>query len=383
MPALKELEEAFFHSKKDREFQKELNQLRKTYIGRPTPLYFARRFTKYLGGAKIYLKREDLAHTGAHKINNALGQALLAQKMGKERVIAETGAGQHGVATATGAALVGMECEIYMGTEDMKRQALNVFRMRLLGARVTEVAVGSKTLKDAINEALRDWTTNVRTTHYVLGTVFGPHPFPVMVRDFQSVIGKEARKQILDAEGRLPDYLVACVGGGSNAIGLFYAFFPPDSSRFTSIIKMIGVEAGGEGIETGRHAARFAGGSLGVFQGCKSYLLQDDDGNVLGTHSVSAGLDYASIGPEHPYLRDKGIIQYTYATDAEALAAFELLSKTEGITPALESAHALAEVIKLAPNLPKDKIIVVNLSGRGDKDVQHVAKIKGIELRCR
>ena len=383
MPALKELEEAFFHSKKDREFQKELNQLRKTYIGRPTPLYFARRFTKYLGGAKIYLKREDLAHTGAHKINNALGQALLAQKMGKERVIAETGAGQHGVATATGAALVGMECEIYMGTEDMKRQALNVFRMRLLGARVTEVAVGSKTLKDAINEALRDWTTNVRTTHYVLGTVFGPHPFPVMVRDFQSVIGKEARKQILDAEGRLPDYLVACVGGGSNAIGLFYAFFPPDSSRFTSVIKMIGVEAGGEGIETGRHAARFAGGSLGVFQGCKSYLLQDDDGNVLGTHSVSAGLDYASIGPEHPYLRDKGIIQYTYATDAEALAAFELLSKTEGITPALESAHALAEVIKLAPNLPKDKIIIVNLSGRGDKDVQHVAKIKGIELRCR
>jgi tryptophan synthase beta chain len=382
MPALKELEEAFFHSKKDREFQKELNQLRKTYIGRPTPLYFARRFTKYLGGAKIYLKREDLAHTGAHKINNALGQALLAQKMGKERVIAETGAGQHGVATATGAALVGMECEIYMGTEDMKRQALNVFRMRLLGARVTEVAVGSKTLKDAINEALRDWTTNVRTTHYVLGTVFGPHPFPLMVRDFQAVIGKEARKQILDAEGRLPDYLVACVGGGSNAIGLFYAFLPPDSSRFTSVIKMVGVEAGGEGIETGRHAARFAGGSLGVFQGCKSYLLQDDDGNVLGTHSVSAGLDYASIGPEHPYLRDKGIIQYTYATDAEALAAFELLSKTEGITPALESAHALAEVIKLAPNLPKDEIIIVNLSGRGDKDVQHVAKIKGIELRC-
>jgi tryptophan synthase beta chain len=383
MPALKELEEAFFHSKKDKEFQKELNQLRKTYIGRPTPLYFARRFTGYLGGAKIYLKREDLAHTGAHKINNALGQALLAQKMGKGRVIAETGAGQHGVATATGAALVGMECEIYMGTEDMERQALNVFRMRLLGARVTEVAVGSKTLKDAINEALRDWTTNVRTTHYVLGTVFGPHPFPLMVRDFQSVIGKEARKQILDAEGRLPDYLVACVGGGSNAIGLFYAFLPPDSSRLTSVIKMIGVEAGGEGIETGRHAARFAGGSLGVFQGCKSYLLQDDDGNVLGTHSVSAGLDYASIGPEHPYLRDKGIIHYTYATDAEALAAFELLSKTEGITPALESAHALAEVIKLAPNLPKDKIIILNLSGRGDKDVQHVAKIKGIELRCR
>jgi len=409
MPALKELEEAFFHSRKDREFQRELGQLRKTYIGRPTPLYFARRFTEYLGGAKIYLKREDLAHTGAHKINNALGQALLAKKMRKGRLIAETGAGQHGVATATGAALVGMECEIYMGTEDMKRQALNVFRMRLLGARVTEVAVGSKTLKDAINEALRDWTTNVRTTHYVLGTVFGPHPFPVMVRDFQSVIGKEAKKQILDAEGRLPDYLVACVGGGSNAIGLFYAFLGEENSSFNkdnpslspfseenppsppfskegkgglpgNSIKMIGVEAGGEGIETGRHAARFAGGSLGVFQGCKSYLLQDDDGNVLGTHSVSAGLDYASIGPEHPYLRDKGIIQYTYATDVEALAAFELLSKTEGITPALESAHALAEVIKLAPSLSKEEIIIVNLSGRGDKDVQYVAKIKGIEL---
>jgi tryptophan synthase beta chain len=352
MPALKELEEAFFRSKKDKEFQKELSHLQKTYIGRPTPLYFARRFTEYLGGAKIYLKREDLAHTGAHKINNALGQALLAKKMGKQRVIAETGAGQHGVAAATGAALVGLECEIYMGTEDMKRQALNVFRMRLLGAKVTEVPLGSKTLKDAINEALRDWTTNVRTTHYVLGTVFGPHPFPVMVRDFQSIIGKEAKKQILDVEGRLPDYLIACVGGGSNAIGLFYAFLKQG-------IKMIGVEAGGEGIETGKHAARFAGGSIGVFQGCKSY---------------------ASIGPEHPYLRDKGLIQYTYATDDEALAAFELLSKIEGITPALESAHALAEVVKIAPKLSKEEIIVVNLSGRGDKDVQHVARIKGIEL---
>ncbi len=374
MPALRELEEAFFQSKKDKEFQKELSHLQKTFIGRPTPLYFARRLTEYLGGAKIYLKREDLAHTGAHKINNALGQTLLAKKMGKTRVIAETGAGQHGVATATGAALVGLECEIYMGTEDVKRQALNVFRMRLLGAKVTEVPVGSQTLKDAINEALRDWTTNVRTTHYVLGTVFGPHPFPVMVRDFQSVIGKEAKKQILDAEGRLPDYLVACVGGGSNAIGLFYAFLKDE-------IRMIGVEAGGEGIETGRHAARFAGGSLGVLQGCKSYLLQDDDGNVLGTHSVSAGLDYASIGPEHPYLRDKGIIQYTYATDDEALAAFELLSRIEGITPALESAHAIAEVVKRAPRLSKEEIIMVNLSGRGDKDVQHVANIKGIELR--
>jgi tryptophan synthase beta chain len=392
MPALKELEEAFFHSKKDKEFQRELRHLQKTYIGRPTPLYFARRLTEHLGGAKIYLKREDLAHTGAHKINNAVGQVLLAKKMGKKRVIAETGAGQHGVATATGAALVGLECEIYMGTEDMKRQALNVFRMRLLGAKVTEVTVGSMTLKDAINEALRDWTTNVRTTHYVLGTVFGPHPFPVMVRDFQSVIGRETRRQILDAEDRLPDYLVACVGGGSNAMGLFYEFLKEDNPPTPPFskggkggllgknIKMIGVEAGGKGIETGEHAARFAGGSIGVFQGCKSYLLQDDDGNVLGTHSVSAGLDYASIGPEHPYLRDLGRVQYTYATDDEALAAFELLSRIEGITPALESAHALAEVVKLSPELSREKIIIINLSGRGDKDVQHVAKIKGIEL---
>ncbi len=373
MPALKELEEAFFRSKKDKGFQRQLAHLRKTYIGRPTPLYFASRLTEHLGGAKIYLKREDLAHTGAHKINNAVGQVLLAKKMGKKRVIAETGAGQHGVATATGAALVGLECEIYMGTEDMKRQSLNVFRMRLLDAKVTEVSTGSMTLKDAINEALRDWTTNVRTTHYILGTVFGPHPFPVMVRDFQSVIGKEAKKQILDAEGRLPDYLIACVGGGSNAMGLFYEFLVDD-------VKMIGVEAGGRGIVTGEHAARFAGGSLGVFQGCKSYLLQDDDGNVLGTHSVSAGLDYASIGPEHSFLKDAGRVQYSYATDDEALAAFELLSRTDGIIPALESAHALAEVVKLAPVLSRDTIIVVNLSGRGDKDVQQVAKIKGIEL---
>ena len=293
--------------------------------------------------------------------------------MGKKRVIAETGAGQHGVATATGAALLGLECEIYMGSEDMKRQSLNVFRMRLLGAKVTEVATGSKTLKDAINDALRDWTTNVRSTHYVLGTVFGPHPFPVMVRDFQSIIGREAKKQILEAEGRLPDCLIACVGGGSNAMGLFYEFLNDD-------VKMIGVEAGGKGIESGEHAARFAGGSIGVFQGCKSYLLQDDDGNVLGTHSVSAGLDYASIGPEHPFLRDTGRVEYSYATDDEALNAFELLSKTEGILPALESAHAVAEVAKRAPEFASDKIIVVNLSGRGDKDVQHVARIKGIEL---
>lgn len=373
MPALIELETAYLKSRKDREFQKELKHLQKTYIGRPTPLYFAKRLTERLGGAKVYIKREDLAHTGAHKINNALGQALLAKKIGKKRLIAETGAGQHGVATATGAALTGLKCEVYMGSDDMKRQALNVFRMRLLGARVTEVPVGSRTLKDAINEALRDWTTNVRTTHYVLGTVFGPHPFPSMVRDFQSVIGKEAKKQIFQAEGRLPSHLIACVGGGSNAMGLFHEFI--DDS-----VEMIGVEAGGKGIETGEHAARFAGGSPGVFQGCKTYLLQDDDGNVLGTHSVSAGLDYASIGPEHPYLRDTGRVQYTYATDAEALSAFELFSMTEGIIPALESAHALAEAIKLAPTLPGDNIIIVNLSGRGDKDVQHVADIKGIEL---
>jgi len=373
MPALHELEEAYLSSKKDKDFQRELVHLQKTYIGRPTPLYFAGRLTEHLGGARIYLKREDLAHTGAHKINNALGQVLLAKKMGKKRVIAETGAGQHGVATATAAALAGLECEIYMGTEDMERQALNVFRMLLLGSKVTEVPVGSRTLKDAINEALRDWTTNVRTTHYVLGTVFGPHPFPVMVRDFQSVIGREARKQILAAEGRLPDYLIACVGGGSNAMGLFYEFLGDAA-------KMIGVEAGGRGIESGEHAARFAGGSIGIFQGCKSYLLQDEDGNVLGTHSVSAGLDYASIGPEHPFLRDEGRVRYTYANDEEALAAFGLLSRMEGIIPALESAHAVAEVIKLAPTLSRETVIIVNLSGRGDKDVQQVAKIKGIEL---
>jgi tryptophan synthase beta chain len=371
MPALTELEHSFRRASRDSSFLKELDHLRKTYIGRPTPLYFARRLTRHLGGAKIYLKREDLAHTGAHKINNAIGQVLLAQKMGKTRVIAETGAGQHGVATATAASLLAMECVIYMGTEDMERQALNVFRMRLLGATVKEVPTGSRTLKDAINEALRDWTTNVRTTHYVLGTVFGPHPFPAMVRDFQSVIGKEARKQIRAAEGRLPDYLVACVGGGSNAMGLFHAFMKDKA-------EMVGVEAGGEGTETGRHAARFAGGSLGVFQGCKSYLLQDEDGNVLGTHSVSAGLDYASIGPEHPYLRDSGRARYTSANDKEALHAFELLSRTEGIIPALESAHAVVEALKLAPRLNPEQIILVNLSGRADKDVQHVANIQGM-----
>jgi tryptophan synthase beta chain len=373
MPALDELEKAYLLSKKDKGFQGELGHLQKTYVGRPTPLYFAKRLTEELGGAKIYLKREDLAHTGAHKINNALGQAILAKRMGKKRLIAETGAGQHGVATATGAALTGLKCEVYMGSEDIARQSLNVFRMKLLGARVTEVSAGSKTLKDAINEALRDWTTNVKTTHYVLGTVFGPHPFPAMVRDFQSVIGKEAKKQILEVERRLPDYLIACVGGGSNSIGLFHAFLKQR-------VKMIGVEAGGRGISTGEHAARFAGGSIGVFQGCKSYVLQDDAGNILGTHSVSAGLDYPSVGPEHPFLKDTGRVEYTFASDDEALSAFELLSRTEGIIPALESAHALAEAVKRAPMLSDENIIIINLSGRGDKDVQHVARIKGIEL---
>lgn len=373
MPALIELERAYKKCKKDKTFLDELISLQKDYIGRPTPLYFAKNLSENLGGAKIYLKREDLCHTGAHKINNAIAQALLAKRMKKSRIIAETGAGQHGVATATGAALTGLECEIYMGSEDIRRQALNVFRMRLLGAKVTEVNIGSKTLKDAINEALRDWTTNVRDTHYVMGTVFGPHPYPVMVRDFQSVIGNEARKQILRSEKKLPDCLIACVGGGSNSIGLFSAFLKDN-------LKMIGVEAGGHGIDSGEHAARFAGGSLGVFQGCKSYLLQNDDGNILSTHSVSAGLDYASVGPEHCFLRDMKKIEYTYATDDEALKAFELLSKTEGIIPALESAHAIAEAIKRAPAMPKDSIIIVNLSGRGDKDVQEVARIKGINL---
>ena len=373
MPALIELENAYSKYKKNKDFYNELHILQKDFIGRPTPLYFAENLSQHLGGAKIYLKREDLCHTGAHKINNAIAQSLLAKKMGKTRVIAETGAGQHGVATATGAAHVGLECEIYMGSEDIRRQSLNVFRMRLLGAKVTAVDVGSKTLKDAINEALRDWTTNVDTTHYVLGTAFGPHPYPLMVRDFQSVIGKEARQQILKMENKLPDHLIACVGGGSNSIGLFHAFLKDN-------IKMTGVEAGGHGIKSGKHAARFAGGSLGIFQGCKSYLLQNKDGNVLGTHSVSAGLDYASIGPEHCYLRDLEKIQYTYATDKEALMAFDLLSKTEGIIPALESAHAVAEGIKTAPSMPGDSIIIINLSGRGDKDVQEVARIKGINL---
>jgi tryptophan synthase beta chain len=373
MPALIELEKAYKKHRNSGEFLKELKTLQKDFIGRPTALYYAKNLSEYLGRPKIYLKTEDLCHTGAHKINNAIAQALLARRMGKTRLIAETGAGQHGVATATGAALVGLQCEIYMGSEDIRRQSLNVFRMRLLGAKVTDVTIGSKTLKDAINEALRDWTTNVSNTHYVMGTVFGPHPYPQMVRDFQSVIGAEARQQILKAENKLPDCLIACVGGGSNSIGLFHAFLKDN-------VRMIGVEAGGHGITSGKHAARFAGGSLGVFHGCKSYLLQNRDGNVLGTHSVSAGLDYASVGPEHCYLRDLKKIEYTYATDKEALKAFELLSRTEGIIPALESAHAVAETVKQASAMPRNSIIIINLSGRGDKDVQEVARIKGITL---
>jgi tryptophan synthase beta chain len=374
MPALIELTDAYQRFRKDRGFRRELDYYLQEFVGRPTSLYFAERLTKRLGGAKIYLKREDLCHTGAHKINNVIGQVLLARGLGKKRIIAETGAGQHGVATATGAAMFGLECEIYMGAEDVARQSLNVFRMKLLGAKVNRVDIGTKTLKDAISEALRDWTTNVRTTHYIMGTVFGPHPYPVMVRDFQSVIGKEARKQIMKLEGKSPDLLVACVGGGSNAMGLFYPFLRDKG------VKMTGVEAGGEGIKSGRHAARFAGGSLGVLQGAKSYLLQDKNGQVLETHSVSAGLDYASVGPEHAYLRDMGRIDYTYATDDEALKAFELLSREEGIIPALESAHAVAHAVKVAPKMKKDRVIIVNLSGRGDKDVMHLAKIKGVEL---
>ena len=374
MPALLELEQAYLETRHDRRFQAELSYYLTHYAGRPTPLYFAERLTRTLGGAKIYLKREDLCHTGAHKINNTIGQALLARRMKKPRVIAETGAGQHGVAVATVAAMFGLACEVYMGTEDMQRQALNVFRMRLLGSTVTGVDAGSRTLKDAISEAMRDWTTNVRTTHYILGSVLGAHPYPMMIRDFQSVIGREARRQVLSVEGRLPDYLVACVGGGSNSIGLFHAFLKD------SKVRMIGVEAGGLGVESGKHAARFAGGRPGVLHGTMTYLLQDDDGQINLTHSVSAGLDYAAVGPEHSFYHDAKRIQYTSATDEEALAAFDLLSREEGIMPALESAHAVAEVMKLAPRLKKQQVIIINLSGRGDKDVQQVARIKGVTL---
>ena len=368
MALLEDLEAAYKEAKADPAYQAELAQYLREFVGRPTSLYFAQRLTEQLGGAKIYLKREDLAHTGAHKINHAMGQILLAKRMGKTRIIAETGAGQHGVATATVAAMFGLTCEIYMGEEDMERQALNVFRMRLLGATVTGVKSGSKTLKDAINEAIRDWVSNVDDTFYIFGSVLGPHPYPMIVRDFQRVIGVEARAQILEKEGRLPDALVACVGGGSNSIGLFHAFLQDAD------VRMIGVEAGGHGIASGEHAARFNGGALGVLHGSRIYLLQDDDGQIALTHSVSAGLDYSGVGPEHCFLRDMARTEYTYATDDEALEAFQRLSRTEGIIPALESAHAVAHVCKLAPEMDKDQIIIVNLSGRGDKDVQQATQ---------
>ncbi len=363
MAALEELEAAYAAARQDAAFATELDSLLSEYCGRPTPLYFAKRLSEKLGGAKIYLKREDLLHTGAHKINNALGQGLLAKRMGKQRIIAETGAGQHGVATATVCALLGMDCVIYMGEEDMRRQELNVYRMRLLGAEVRGVGAGSATLKDAINEAMRDWVTNVRSTYYILGSALGAHPYPTMVRDFQRVISKEAKRQILEREGKLPAAIVACVGGGSNAIGAFYEFIPEKS------VRLIGVEAGGRGIALGEHAARFSGGVPGVLQGTYSYVLQNDAGQIAATHSVSAGLDYASVGPEHAMLHDNGRAEYTSATDDEALQATLTLSRTEGILPALESAHAVAEALKLAPKLAKSDVLLVNLSGRGDKDM--------------
>lgn len=366
---LDDLTSAFNKIRDAQDFHAEFDDLLHNYSGRPTPMYFAKRLTEMLGGAKIYLKREDLNHTGAHKINNCIGQILLARRMGKKRIIAETGAGQHGVATATVCALFGLECVVYMGTEDMRRQELNVFRMRLLGAEVRGVDSGSRTLKDAINEALRDWVTNVDTTYYLLGSALGPHPYPLMVREFQNVIGREAREQIIEKEDRLPDLLVACVGGGSNSIGLFHPFLD-------DVVKMVGVEAGGRSDDLGEHAARFmTGGNVGVLQGTKSYLLQDEDGQIAQTHSVSAGLDYASIGPEHAYLHDIGRVDYAFATDDEALAAFKLLSETEGIIPALESSHAVAHAVKIAPEMGNDQIMIVNLSGRGDKDVNTAADI--------
>ena len=374
MTALKELGEAYDVARKDPAFINELRMQLKEFAGRPTQLYFAERLTQHCGGARIYLKREDLLHTGAHKINNALAQAILAKRMGKKRIIAETGAGQHGVATAAACAKFGLECVVYMGAHDMERQSLNVFRMRLMGAEVRGVEAGQKTLKEAINEAMRDWVTNVRSTHYILGTAYGSHPYPMMVRDFHRVIGQEAKAQILEREGRLPDELVACVGGGSNAIGLFFEFLEDAN------VKMTGVEAGGRGIVRGEHAARFAGGRLGVLQGCKTYLLQDAEGQIELTHSVSAGLDYAAVGPEHAFYRDRGRIGFAYATDDEVMEAFQLCSRMEGIIPALESTHALVEGMKRAKALSKDKIIIVNLSGRGDKDVQQVAKILGVKL---
>ena len=369
--AVEELERWYFKLKGDPNFTAELNYYLKNYVGRPTPLYYAERLSKYLGGAKIYLKREDLCHTGAHKINNTIGQALIARRMGKSRIIAETGAGQHGVAVATVCTLFGFECVIYMGEEDMKRQKMNVYRMKLLGADVRCVSSGSKTLKDAVNEAIRDWVTNVRTTFYIIGSVVGMHPYPTMVRDFQSVIGRETKEQILEAEGRLPDVIIACVGGGSNSIGMFYPFIDDVPN-----VKLIGVEGGGLGIETGKHAASLTAGRPGVLHGAMEYVLQDEDGQILNTHSISAGLDYPGVGPEHSYLKDSGLVEYTVATDDEALEAFKLLSKLEGIIPALESAHAVSHAIKIAPEMKKDEIIIVNLSGRGDKDLETVMKLK-------
>jgi tryptophan synthase beta chain len=371
MHPLQELEDEYARAQNDPEFQREFQYYLREFCGRPTPLYFAERLTRELGGAKVYLKREDLLHTGAHKINNCIGQILLARGMRKTRIIAETGAGQHGVATATVAAMFGLKCVIYMGAVDCERQALNVYRMKMLGAEVVPVKAGQQTLKEAINEAMRDWVTNVRTTHYILGTVYGAHPYPVMVRNFQRVIGDEARRQILEKEERLPDLLIACVGGGSNAMGLFYPFLEDTS------VKMVGVEAGGEGIQPGKHAARFQGGSLGVLQGTRSYLLQDEYGQIQLTHSVSAGLDYAAVGPEHAWLRDQKRVEYTYVEDGPALEAFIRLARLEGIIPALESAHAVAELIQRAPQMTPDQLILVNLSGRGDKDVAQVAaKVK-------
>jgi len=373
MPALKELAAEYDRARKDPKFKRDLAYYLREYAGRPTRLYFAERLTRELGGAKVYLKREDLLHTGAHKINNCLGQTLLARRMGKRRIIAETGAGQHGVATATVAAMFGCECVIYMGEVDMARQALNVYRMRLLGAKVVGVSAGQRTLKEAISEAMRDWTTNVRTTHYILGSALGSHPYPMMVRDFQSCIGREARRQMLAREGRLPAAIIACVGGGSNSIGIFHAFLNDRS------VRLIGVEAGGRGIVPGGHAARFAGGSLGVLQGTRTFVLQNADGQIELTHSVSAGLDYAAVGPEHAWLRDLKRVEYTYALDEEALRAFRFLAEKEGIIPALESAHAVAHAMKLAPTMRKNQTLIVNLSGRGDKDVQQAAGILKLE----
>ena len=374
MPALLELEQAYTSYKKDPAFKKELRYYLKQYGGRETPLFFAERLTRYLGGAKIYLKREDLNHTGAHKINNTIGQILLAKRMGKTRIIAETGAGQHGVATATVAALFGFECIIYMGTEDIKRQSLNVFRMKLLGAQVKPVSSGSNTLKDAMNEALRDWITNVRNTFYIIGSVAGPHPYPVMVRDFQKVIGEEAKRQMRAQEGKLPHHIVACVGGGSNAMGIFYPFINDRG------IRMYGVEAAGQGLRTGKHAASISAGKVGVLHGNKNYLLQDNNGQVNPAHSISAGLDYPGVGPEHCYLHDVKRVSYVAVTDKEALKAFQTLTRIEGIMPALESAHAIAYVMKLAPPLKKDTLVLVNLSGRGDKDIHIVADLMGVKL---